>query len=177
MELAQLEPVTIELYQDHPFKKKTPDPVTGRKRIGCAECGKAKTHRNHLGAPPSLNAGGTGIDWTVYSNLRDGWKAMFEEALRGSGLEPCEAISVEAQIGFADRRTRDEGNVRWLIEKALGDVLVEHGYLPDDSIFPVRRYSFGGVTGVLSPRRSFLRLTLFPSPVAEHAIEQGALPL
>lgn len=167
-EPAGLEPVELLIERDHGFKKKDPrwDEKKGREvqPPGCAVCGAGKLARAHLGAPPSLNAGGSGLDRMAFQALKGAWQAAFAEALRGSGLQTGLArVVVEAQIGFPTRASRDEGNYRWMIEKALGDALTEGGYLEDDCFFPVRRYSFGGLEGVHAPGRSFTRLLLFPA--------------
>ena len=46
-------------------------------------------------------------------------------------------------LRFPARRRRDSGNYRVMLEKALGDALVEGGWLPDDT---PEHYEFGGVT-------------------------------
>lgn len=49
----------------------------------------------------------------------------------------------KATIRFKQRRRRDEGNFRVILEKALGDALVEGGWLEDDTS---DYYRFGEVT-------------------------------
>lgn len=57
---------------------------------------------------------------------------------------PRRLMSVEATavLFFPVARRRDEGNYRWLLEKALGDALVNGGWLPDDT---PDRYRFSRV--------------------------------
>ena len=43
------------------------------------------------------------------------------------------SVKAKATIRFKQRRRRDEGNFRALLEKALGDVLQAGGYLTDDT--------------------------------------------
>jgi hypothetical protein len=164
-------PVEIVITQDHPYAKKPNDPETGRKRIGCETCNRAKLHPDHLGAPPSMNEGGGGgaMDWRKYQGIKKAWMAVLAAKLAEECAgERWHAVTVECRIGFPTRTKRDEGNVRWMVEKALGDALVVGGWLEDDCIFPVRRYSFGGVEAVHTPGASSVRLILFPTlaPVA-----------
>ena len=60
---------------------------------------------------------------------------------------------------FPNRIKRDQGNFRWMIEKALGDTLVGGGWLPDDTW---DRYEFGGLTYKYEKGVSATRLMLFP---------------
>jgi hypothetical protein len=43
------------------------------------------------------------------------------------------SVSAKATIRFKQHRRRDEGNFRVILEKALGDALVEGGWLSDDT--------------------------------------------
>lgn len=159
-----MEPVELMIEADHVYRKPKVNPETGKKGRGCAECGKARFHFDHMGQPPSLNDGGSGLHRMAFFQLKSAWQERMAVALEASPLpRGLEAVMVEAQIGFSTRAHRDEGNLRWMIEKALGDALCTEGYLEDDSFYPIRRYSFGGLTGVHVPGRSFTRLMLFPS--------------
>ena len=153
-------PVELYLERDHAFKKKPKDPTTGKKRIGCAVCGAGKLRRQHLGAPPTLNERQK-ISDMEYHRLKMAWEDVFRELIRDSALSPCEAVHVEAQIGFPRRQACDEGNLRWMVEKALGDALQAENVIPDDTFYPVRRYTMGNLEGVDSPGRSWLRLLIF----------------
>ncbi len=62
-------------------------------------------------------------------------------------------------MSFGDNAERDQGNYRVIVEKALGDALVRHGYLSKDTW---SRYEFGGLQAVHTPGRSWLRLMIFP---------------
>jgi hypothetical protein len=44
-----------------------------------------------------------------------------------------QSVRAKVTIRFKQRRRRDEGNFRVILEKALGDALVEGGWLPDDT--------------------------------------------
>lgn len=172
---APLEPVELEIVQDHPFKRRTPDPVTGRKRIGCEVCGQAKLHRDHLGAPPSMNSGNHSMQPHAYQALKHAWQDAITVELEASGLpRGLEAVSVEALVGFPTRATRDGGNHRWMIEKACGDALVAAGFIEDDCFFPVCRYEFGGIQAVHTPRKSWLRLLIMPRGPQTAAPASGA---
>ena len=52
------------------------------------------------------------------------------------------SVKATATIRFKQRRRRDEGNFRVILEKALGDALVEGGWLSDDT---ADLYGFGAV--------------------------------
>lgn len=160
-------PVELYLERDHAFKKKAADPVTGKKRIGCEACGRAKQHVDHMGAPPSMNEGGSGMDRMAFKTFKRAWQDAFVELIRASALGPCEAVSVEVEVGYSSRGDRDGGNVKWWVEKVLGDALVECGVLVDDTYYPVDRYDVGGIKGVHSPGRSWLRLLVFPRAAVE----------
>lgn len=159
------EPVELYMERRHAFKKKTKHPVTGKKRIGCEVCGAGKLKPAHLGAPPTLNERQK-INRMAYQSMKDAWTEAFRGLVRASDLEPCEAVYVEAQVGFPTRAKCDEGNTRWMLEKALGDALVAEGIIPDDTFFPVRRYTMGGLDGVHTPGRSWLRVLVFESIAA-----------
>jgi hypothetical protein len=123
--------VEIVVRQDHAYKRraKRTDVVKGRPKTvqppGCAHCGGAKHAGQHLGAPPSLNDGGSGMDRMEYQALKGAWQRAFAEALDRSDLpRGLASVTVEVMCEFPVRRDRDEGNHRWMIEKALGDALV-----------------------------------------------------
>lgn len=100
------------------------------------------------GTPPSLNKH-MYANWRRTHKVKKEWQSLFGWALSLSPLTkipvrieqaigPVEhllkrAIYVEATLGFSVQRRRDEGNYRWIIEKALGDALVAGGYLVDDT--------------------------------------------
>ena len=66
-------------------------------------------------------------------------------------------------ITVPDRKRRDQGNHRFLLEKALGDALVAGGWLDDDDW---ARYEFGGLQMVYERGVSAMRLFVFPSEAA-----------
>jgi hypothetical protein len=148
-----LEPVEIELTQHHAYKSK------GKNTRGCAQCGEAKTHPDHLGAPPSLNVLGSGNVF-AYQNHKKAWMELLSEMLHQSGLQPCQHILAEGHCTFPDRRRRDQGNHRFMLEKALGDALVGGGFIEDDDW---DRYEFGGLAKTYEKGVSRTRLVLFPT--------------
>lgn len=171
-----LEPAELLLEAEHPFSA-FPKVKGETRKPGCRTCRAlgdgvvGRYDHRHLGAPPSMNDGGSGMDRMAYQTMKQAWAAKVAATLRASPASawprPVGAVMVEAQIGLTTYAARDEGNMRWMIEKVLGDVLKDEGVLEDDTFFPVRRYSFGGLTGVHSPKRSFTRLVLFPAPEPE----------
>ena len=103
------------------------------------------------------------MDRRAYQGLKHAWQSTFLAALTASSLpRGLEAVMVEAMVGFPTRAERDQGNYRWMIEKALGDALVEGGFLASDCFYPVSRYEFGGLQAVHASGASWLRLMLFP---------------
>ena len=109
------------------------------------------------GTPPSLNIFGSGANhWTYQKHKRD-WQERIRVALRQSDLPVCEHVLVEGVMCFPDRRVRDQGNYRYLIEKALGDVLKE-AWLPDDDW---GSYEFGGLAYRYEKGQRWTRLLLF----------------
>jgi hypothetical protein len=155
---AEMQPVEVVLTRDHAFEKRT-----GKAR-GCAVCGGAKTAREHFGAPPSLNVLGSGNVFAFQAI-----KKSLSEALR-QGIEqtdlarPVARVLVEGECTFPDRKKRDQGNHRALLEKALGDTLTEGGWLVDDDW---SRYEFGNLAATYERGVSRLRLIIFPTPFDE----------
>jgi hypothetical protein len=135
-----------------------------KRKIGCARCGKPKKDLDHFGAPPSLNVFGSG-NMGAFIGLKAQWEEVMTDLLEASSLpKGLDSVNVEAEIVFPDdgaRYKRDEGNLRFLIEKSLGDALVAGGWLGDDSFYPVRRYSFGSIQPCYEEGVSALRLMIF----------------
>jgi hypothetical protein len=95
------------------------------------------------GTPKSFNAVGLHSHWSVGRNLKQKWQSNIETALmvaavpRGLG-----SVLVSGRLEFPQRRRRDEGNFRTILEKACGDALVNGGWLEDDT---PELYRFGGL--------------------------------
>jgi len=86
------------------------------------------------GTPPSLNAVGFHSHWTAGRKAKQDWERWLQIALLEQRVpKGLKSVSATATLRFKQRRRRDEGNHRALLEKALGDVLQSGGYLPDDT--------------------------------------------
>lgn len=171
-------PVELELVQHHAYRSK------GKGTRGCAVCRQAKAHPDHLGAPPSLSVMDTNGHF-VYSAYKAAWQQLLAEALERAGLpRGLQHVLAEGECTFPDQRRRDQGNHRFMVEKALGDALVEGspksvrekqpaaaiagGWLEDDAW---RFYEFGGLAARYEKGVSKTRLILFPTG-ASSALEE-----
>jgi hypothetical protein len=149
-----LEPVELEVRQHHPYESRKPSP-------GCAVCKRAKYAQEHLGQPTSFNALGSGSVF-AYQAMLKGWKDALTLALEASGLpRGLGGVLVEGVAVFPDRRKRDQGNHRVIVEKALGDALVDGGWLADDRW---EMYEFGNLQQFYDKGTSATRLMVFPRP-------------
>lgn len=100
------------------------------------------------GTPPSFNSVGYRSHWAVGQRHKKQWQQWLSIALMEQGVpRGLDSVSVTATLRFKQRRRRDEGNFRVILEKALGDALVEGGWLSDDT---ADRYHFGGLS-LLAP--------------------------
>jgi hypothetical protein len=94
------------------------------------------------GTPPSLNAVGYRSHWSVGRKLKREWEQMLGTALMVARVpRGLEVVNATAEIHFKQKRRRDPGNFRVILEKALGDIL-QQGWLPDDT---ADYFSFGAV--------------------------------
>lgn len=94
------------------------------------------------GTPPSFNKVGLHSHWSVGRKAKQDWEQMLSIALMEQAVpRGLTSVKATATIRFKQRRRRDEGNFRALLEKALGDVL-QNGWLPDDT---PEHYRFGAV--------------------------------
>lgn len=93
-------------------------------------------------APKSINAQSRGSHWP-FTREKQKWQSMFFIALSAAkvpkGLAKVHATAV---LRFPQKRRRDEGNYRAMLEKALGDAL-QLQWLPDDT---PEHFTFGEVT-------------------------------
>jgi hypothetical protein len=115
----------------------------------------AKTARIWIGdTPPSLNVvAGRRWDW-VKAKRR--WQTDLGVLLMAEQLpRHLHRVEASAVLTFPTRRRRDEGNFRSLLEKSLGDALVEGGWLDDDT---PDRYRFGVVTFAEGAARTTIAL-------------------
>jgi hypothetical protein len=113
--------------------------------------------------PPSLNViAGRGSRF-AFANAKRRWQADLGLLLMAEAVpRNLERVEASAVLRFPTRRRRDEGNFRTLLEKALGDALVEGGWLPDDT---PDRFSFGSVSFAHGPTRTTLELRVTGTPV------------
>lgn len=96
------------------------------------------------GTPASFNSVGLRSHWAVGRKHKLQWQQWLSIALMEQGVpRGLKSVSAKATIRFKQRRRRDEINFRPLIDKALGDTLVEGGWLEDDS---PEYFRFGEVT-------------------------------
>ncbi len=104
--------------------------------------------------PPSLNRV-AGNRWGWAKNKRR-WQNDIALLLMAERLpRGLRRVEASAVLSFKQRRRRDEGNFRALLEKALGDAMVEGGWLPDDT---PDHYRFGAVTFALGSPRTAIDL-------------------
>lgn len=177
------QPVELHLVQTCRYKHKDcvecgkakSNPVHQKKRIqagdghaykrtmGCARCGRLKKDDAHLEVVPSLRMLGSG-DQHTYIAMKERLEEAFTAVLDASGLpRGLAGVTVEAMVIIGDKQKRDEGNVRFFLEKALGDALVAGGWLEDDQFYPERMYSFGQIQAQYDPDVvAELRLMIFP---------------
>lgn len=95
------------------------------------------------GTPPSFNAIGLHSHWSEGRRAKQQWQKSIETMLLVEKVpRPLASARCSASLQFNVRRRRDEGNFKVLIEKALGDALVNGGWLTDDT---PGFYTFGAV--------------------------------
>lgn len=94
------------------------------------------------GTPPSYNVTAH-AHWQKVRRAKQEWQRNCELALmvaqvpRGLG-----SVLVSGRLEFKQRRRRDEGNFRVILEKALGDALTNGNWIPDDT---PDHYRFGAL--------------------------------
>lgn len=169
-----LEPVTVEHRRDHKFVK--------REKTGCGAmigekpCRGGKTRMMHNGVPPSINVFGSGANKFSYMSAKKGWEEVLDEALRAAGLPfGLGHVFAEATMGFPTRQRRDQGNYRYILEKALGDTLTAGGWLEDDDW---TRYEFGRIRAEYEKGEQWTRVTVYPAwetPERVETVAQGSL--
>jgi hypothetical protein len=95
--------------------------------------------------PPSFNSlGYRQAHWSRMRRVKHAWVNDIAALLWAAKLpKPLAFARATAELRFPQRRRRDEGNFRVLLEKATGDALQLGGWLPDDD---AAHYSFGRVT-------------------------------
>ena len=128
----------------------------------CANCDLPKAHRDHLGQPPSWNELGSGHR-EAYQRMRETWRGPLTELLEESGLpKGLSYVLVEGEVTFPTPMTAkgpDQGNHRGPLEKMLGDVLEDGGWIENDNWVA---YEFGNLAHRHESGVSRTRLFLFP---------------
>jgi hypothetical protein len=96
--------------------------------------------------PPSLNrlgaqgAPGQGPAWKRYNDEKQKWGLVLASKIPRRRLaHPAARARCCGHLRFETNRSRDEGNFRYLLEKALGDALVRQCWIADDDW---QRYTF-----------------------------------
>jgi hypothetical protein len=91
--------------------------------------------------PPSLNTIAQ-TNWHRWYREKRAWQTILESYLMASNTKRglYSGCTVHGSLRFPTRRRRDEGNFRSLLEKALGDALVNGRWIPDDTF---SHYRFG----------------------------------
>lgn len=92
--------------------------------------------------PQSLNKA-RGQHWAQMRRHKKAWQADIERLMMGRLPRGRERVHASAVLRFPTRRRRDEGNFRWLLEKALGDALTNGLWLADDT---PEHFTFGALT-------------------------------
>jgi hypothetical protein len=96
------------------------------------------------GTPPSLNQIGYRSHWAVGRKAKQDWEQFLSIALMEQGVpRRLKRVEATATLRFKQKRRRDEGNFKALLDKALGDVLQAGGWLADDT---PDYYRFGELT-------------------------------
>jgi hypothetical protein len=93
--------------------------------------------------PPSFNAvGHSGSRW-AWTKAKKDWQKTFEDLLLAAAV-PRGQIKIEARavLTFTTARRRDAVNYRTVLEKCLGDALVNGRWLADDT---PAEFSFGEI--------------------------------
>lgn len=85
------------------------------------------------GTPPSYNTL-VHAHWRKNQRAKQDWQQRCEIVLMEARVpKGLTLVTATALLHFKQYRRRDEGNFRVVLEKALGDALVNGGWLPDDT--------------------------------------------
>lgn len=87
--------------------------------------------------PPSMNTNKIRSDWRGFHNVKKAWQRMIEVELMGLALpRPIPRVGplrADVVLTFPTKHRRDSENFRPVLSKALGDALVNGGWLADDT--------------------------------------------
>jgi hypothetical protein len=93
--------------------------------------------------PPSMNNNQIRSHWRGFHIEKKSWQEEIGQLLMLARLpRNGERAIAGARMRFPKGGRRDSGNFKGVVEKALGDALVEGRYIPDDDD---QRYVFTGV--------------------------------
>lgn len=166
------EPVVVRHTRDHRFVKKPIPEGKDKPSPGCAVCNGAKGAMQHIGTPQSFNALAR-VNPHTYQNWKKHWSPRLAELLEAARLpRPLAHVRAHGLVCFPDRTQRDQGNFRVLLEKVLGDVLVNgaeelgiDGWLEDDNW---DYYEFGNLRRTYAKGEAWTEVTLVPTlPLAK----------
>lgn len=164
--------ITIEHHPDHSYIK-GPKGARGCKAVSSAgiPCNKAQMHPvHHL---PTLNLFGSGNHWQTYQGAKKHWTTWLTDALTTAGLpRQLDSVLVEGRLCFPTHTHPDQGNHRYFIEKVLGDVLEQGGWLASDDW---DHYEFGNLARLVRPGERWLTLRFMPNALAPHPQSQLVL--
>jgi hypothetical protein len=101
--------------------------------------------------PPSFNAvGHSGNRW-AWTKAKKTWQKTMEDLLQVAGVpRGLGKVEARAVLTFTRRGRRDVVNFRTLLEKCLGDALVNGGWLDDDT---PDEFSFGAIAFEVGPQK------------------------
>lgn len=87
--------------------------------------------------PPSINTNAVRSHWRGWHTAKKQWQADLERLFMAAALpRPLDAVGpvmADVTLRFPDKRRRDSENFRPVLSKALGDALVNGGWLADDT--------------------------------------------
>jgi hypothetical protein len=113
--------------------------------------------------PPNLNSFGFGSRGAhmKLARLKKIWELALVSGFTQAGLpKNLERVTASATCRYPVKRKRDEGNVRWSLEKFTGDALQKYKAIPDDT---PAHYSFPTLTfdPERGPKRTLLTLEVW----------------
>lgn len=115
--------------------------------------------------PPSMNSNVGRGHWSAFQRVKKEWQAEIETELmvKAASRRGYQRAIAGAFVRFDRRfsRSPDPGNYATLVNKALGDALVDYGAIADDE---AAHYTFGGVEfeEEVGPPRTLIYLYVQP---------------
>lgn len=166
-----LEPAYITREPDHSFVKGVMAVRGGKRQRICETCGYVKNNVIHHAFPRSINAFGSGSRG-AYIGTKSSWGPVFYDMTEASDLPRLgeieeSSIRIEGELTFGSMRGGKRGNLppdkenyRSMLSKIYADVLVEGGWLYDDSWW---HFSFGELGYTYEKDVWRLELMIFPA--------------